>query len=444
MAGTYKPSYAWVVAFSAFLAGISTITGMFVYGYTVAYMAEEFGVTVADMAIATSMFGALSSGLGFLAGTLADRFGARSIMGGAIVLLGAFLVIIGFMVTTPTMFIVLYSIAGIFGACLGGAIVPKLISSWFAPNMRAKGMVINTLGGSGCAALLGVLIPIVINNFGWRGCFEILGVVLVVCGIVFIVLCRNSPESVGTTPLGASADYVPEQSVVLTEEEKATKKKASRGAIVEVLKMPITWGFALIGVLWYCYFNGANAFQTAAILQAGYDLTTAGLISSCLMVCIMCSQVIFSTLSDRFASRKAFMGGLCTIAGLLYIGFFFVLGSGSSTAFVILWCCMIGLVSGHAALLQTIMAECYPVHLRGTGPGTIVTFTLIGTFFGPLIAAALVNMNGGYNPTAFAFAGGCLVAAGILIWILLPKTGGKYGDPIAEAEGNNTLKSGIS
>lgn len=179
--------------------------------------------------------------------------------------------------------------------------------------------------------------------------------------------------------------------------------------------------------------DGVEYLEPAVLLQKKGG-TTAGLISSCLMVCIMCSQLIFSALSDRFASRKTFMGALCTIAGLLYIGLYFVLGSSSSMAVVILWCCMIGLVNGHAALLQTVMAECYPPRLRGTGPGTIVTFTLIGTFFGPLIAAALVNMNSGYNPTAFAFAGGCLVAAGLLIWILLPKTGGKYGDPIADAE----------
>ena len=436
-----SPKYAWVVAVACFLGGICVITGMFMYGYNVAFIAEEFGVQVADLAIATSLYGALGTGLATVWGLIGNKLGARLTMTIGMVGLGVFLVLCGTPINqSPVTFIILYSIGGALAATLGGAITPKLIASWFAPNHRAKGMMINTLGGSGSGAVLGIVVPIIIMGQGWRGCFMTMGFVCIVCGILFFLLCRNSPESMGTHAFGYTAEEAERMSALAEASEAQISEQGNRKLLMEVVKSPITWLFGIAYIIWQFYFMGAQAFQTPAILAAGFDLVTVGLIGMFNMVCLMVSQVLFSTLSDRFLSRKAFLAGLCIICGVLQLGVPFFLsqpGVVENPTILIVYMCVIGLTTGQAAMLNTLMAEVYPVHLRGTGPGVIYTISLIGTFFGPLIAAAIVNAAGGDMFVNFYFIGICLIVSGIIYFVILPKTGGKHGDPLAEKAGLN-------
>ena len=93
---------------------------------------------------------------------------------------------------------------------------------------------------------------------------------------------------------------------------------------------------------------------------------------------------------------------------------------------------MAGLFFGVAPILNTLMAECFPPELRGSGPGVVSTIALVGRFFGPIIAAQCIVMAGGHTGAFTYFAGGSLLVAGILVLIILPKTGGKVGDPIGK------------
>ena len=48
---------------------------------------------------------------------------------------------------------------------------------------------------------------------------------------------------------------------------------------------------------------------------------------------------------------------------------------------------------------------------------------------GAAVAAQCIVMAGGHTGAFTYFAGGSLLVAGILVLIILPKTGGKVGDP---------------
>ncbi len=424
--------YAWVIAGSTFLLGIGTICGTMSWGYVAPYIAEEFGTTVADIAIGTSLYGILCSGLGFLAGSLGDRFGPRIVCTVGSVGLGVFLILAGTISTSVIITIVLYALAGAFASACGGILMPKLIASWFAPNMRGKGMVINTLGGSISGAVLGIVAPLLIINSGWKGCFFWLGVVITICGILYFLLARDTPAKMGTVPLGSPPGTEVIVEPELTPEEKAAQKAASRMSSIRVLKMPITWIFGVMCIVWQFYFMGVNAFQTAAILEAGYDIQVAGLIGTITIGVLAVSQIVCSSLSDKF-SRKKIFGFLCVGSGIMLVVVYFVLGLDEPNllllygVFVILGC-----FSGNAPIMQNLYAEVYPPDLRGSGPGMIGTITLVGMFFGPLIAAAFVNMSGGVSATAILFGGISLTIAGLIAWIFFPNTGGKYGDPLAE------------
>ena len=425
--------YAWVIAFLCFLAGVTFMTGIMMYAYNVSFIAEGLGVSVEELAMATSLFGALSTGCAFIAGMVGNKIGPRLAMGGGMLGMGILFVLIGLIVNDVMTFIILYAFSGVFGATLTASITPKLIASWFAPNMRAKGMMINTLGGSGVGALFGIILPIFLLNFGWEGCFEIMGVVIIVFSVIFFLLCRNTPESVGTHAFGATEEQKKEYAAV------AAVHLDTKTVIKQVLKMKITWIYGISYIFWTFYFTVSNAFQTPAILACGYDITTAGFIGTCTMICLMISQALFSSLSDKFLSRKTIMGLMAIGNGAMQFGLMWILLAGVDIPILIVYVCILGLITGHAALLNTMMAEVYPPSLRAVGPGVISTIAIIGTFFGPLIGAAFVGFMGGQLPYAIPFAGAMLIISGLMIFFMFPKTGGKYGDPMADKEAAEIL-----
>lgn len=72
--------------------------------------------------------------------------------------------------------IVTWSICGIGCAGLLMAILPKIISRWFAPNKRGFGMSLCTPGANFAALILGVIAPLVINGLGWNMAYVAFGI----------------------------------------------------------------------------------------------------------------------------------------------------------------------------------------------------------------------------------------------------------------------------
>ena len=94
---------------------------------------------------------------------------------------------------------------------------------------------------------------------------------------------------------------------------------------------------------------------------------------------------------------------------------------------------VLGFVSGTVGISWVMMAESFTPDMRGTGPGVVSTFGIIGRVGGPLLAAFWINTFFAGNTASYTlFAAACMIIAGVLIFLWLPKTSGKYGDPLAE------------
>ena len=199
------------------------------------------------------------------------------------------------------------------------------------------------------------------------------------------------------------------------------------------MKMPITWKFGIVFIFWQFWLMSHNAFLTSAMLDAGYTIVIAGLAGSILKGVQFFGQILFPALSDKFM-RKAILLLQCLAAGILYCGLYFVLGAQVAESILLFYIGCVGLFICSNPILQPLMAESYPPRLRGSGPGMISTLAMIGRFFGPLIAGWVIAAFGGNTITFVIWAGICHALTGILGYILLPKTSGKYGDPLAEAE----------
>lgn len=431
---TKTPTYAWAVAMGGLFAGIAGIAGPQIWGYVSPYIAEQFAIDVTSISWAASIYQLCCGVFGFFVGILGDRFGARILVAIGLAGMGVCYIMGGLTGSSPVGPAICYGISGLFASLCLVILLPKLISDWFAPHLRAKGMLPNVLGGTLTGVVMGIALPVVILSQGWQAAFEGVGAVLVVAAVLWYILVRDTPESVGTHALGyteeeAAALRAPE----LTEEQKAEAKREERQNIIKTLKCPTLWIFALSLILWFWMFVGANVYQTAAILASGFSITVAGGIGTAIMVANLAGLALWAPLSDKILSRKLFFGGMLIAAGVMYAVAFLALNSGmSSTVGLFAIFIILGLFTITAPIQQTLYAEVFPPNLRNTGPGVLLTLGTIGAASAPVVGGWWIGLFGGNLVYIFVFTALAAVASGLVAIIGLPKTGGKYGDPLLD------------
>jgi sugar phosphate permease len=423
--------YAWAISGSGFLTQLICVWCLAMFGMNLSSFAESIGVTAASLAIVSSIFGLCYGGLGVVWGNLADRIGIRKELAIASIGAGVWLICFGQFANSIWTAAVFYGLTGAFIAGISSGVIPKIITSWYAASWRGKGIIFVSLGGSVAGILLGIIAPIIIKSSGWSGCFTTFGIICIILGIIVFLVVRDSPAVLGTIPFGADPkDYENVEPVKeLTAEERAAQKAENHKKLIAVLKRPITWKYGIALIFWQFYLTSNSTYLVASITGAGYSLTVAGLVSSLQTAAMFASTFIFPTLSDKFG-RKAIFMFLTAACAIIYVCFYFTLGLNNEMI-VYGMVLLLGLFSQMTPIMQSSLGECFPKELRGTGPGMVTTITLVGRFFGPIICGAIIAATGNTS-SSFLFAAFGLVVCCLLIGAWVPKTGGKYGDPIAD------------
>ena len=425
-----KSARAWFASGSGFLSQLICVWGLSIFGISMSTIASDLGVEVSALGIATSIYGACYAGFSVVWGNLADRLGVRKTLSIAVLGIGVFLILAGQLATNAISAIALYALAGVFASGTASAVLPKLISTWFAANSRGKGMTVVTLGGSLAGVLGGILFPQLLKSMGWHGCFSVVGIIAIVVAIIIFAILRDEPACIGTYPFGSPVGTPVEFSSKrdLTAEEKA----ANKANALRVLKMPITWKYGILYIFWQFTLMAYQAYTVVAAQAAGMDLVSASFITTIVTACMAIGTIFFPFLSDKIG-RKPTIVVASILTGVCALSAFFAYGAGAAATPIVIYLIygVYGFCNAVTPLHNTAMAECYPEELRGAGPGMISTIAIVGRFGGPMIAGSLIAMSG--NTTiAIAFTGVCVIISGILSLLWVPRTGGKYGDPMAK------------
>lgn len=110
------------------------------------------------------------------------------------------------------------------------AILPKIISRWFAPNKRGFGMSLCTPGANFAALILGVIAPLVINGLGWNMALRSVRHLLRLITVFVALTFREGPEEKGLVPYGAPKGTQAAPAPKLEEKAVASGKKVPRCA----------------------------------------------------------------------------------------------------------------------------------------------------------------------------------------------------------------------
>ncbi|HEU5321128.1 MAG TPA: MFS transporter, partial [Methylomirabilota bacterium] len=199
---TSRVFFGWWVTL-AFAVMIFLSTGIrFSVGPFLKPVVADLGLDRASFSLVVSVSLFLYGAFQPLVGRLVDRLGARPVIVGGALLLGASLAATG-LVTSLWHFYVLYGVLAALGLAATGQVVGSaVIARWFA---RRRGTALSALGGASMAGM-SLLVPVamwLVLTVGWRWAYFTFGLAAVAIVVPLgLWVVRDAPEALGLTPDG--------------------------------------------------------------------------------------------------------------------------------------------------------------------------------------------------------------------------------------------------
>ncbi|NEB03498.1 MFS transporter [Streptomyces sp. SID13726] len=363
-----------------------------------------------------------ASVLGMLCGAagaawLADRFGRRPLMIGAVVLfslaMGA-----GAVAPSAAIFLVLRFLVGL-GA---GAVMPTAAATLLDVAPAGKGSRFSAMGfvGVGLGGVVAGLLSLwLVPSYGFRAmCAAGLAPLLLIPYLLRVVpesipflLARGRAEEAASVAARLGVDLAEQER---EEERRDAVRPASRGRLGEVfgegraVGTVIFWGATLFCLL---VTFGVSAWLPDLLLGAGYSMS----VSLGSLVALKAGAVgvlAAGWLADRFGQKRVV---LCT-----YLCSAFSLAALSLSPPPVVAYALIALLglgtTGLQTLINAYVGSYYPTRIRATGLGLNLSIGRIGGIVGPTYLGFLVASGLGFGGKFYALAvpalvGACLIAA---------------------------------
>ncbi len=391
-----KFHYGWIVIFMGLITTVAA-HGFGRMAYTLLLPAMKDGLS-----FDYTQLGLLGTGnfIGYLSmaiigGFLAARFGTRTVIAIALVLMGITMILTGL----AQSFKFAFAMRLLTGLGNGAAYVPAMAlgSAWFSIKKRgfATGIV---SGGIGLGMFLsGVIVPFILKSYqtdGWRYSWYILGTLVLVVAVIVFVFIRNQPAEKGLLPVG--------QEKKEDSPAPAVQGKVSSLDWGKVYKMKALWFLGVVysfygmSYIIYVVFFAAYLVKEMGHTQAwaGGLWATAGGLS------IFCG-VIWGSISDWIGRGK---GSACAYLVLAASYIVFALIKVDAGFYISAF--LFGLT---AWSIPTIMAatagDFVGPRLAPAGLGFITLFFGIGQSIGPALGGYLADVSKSFT-LPFLVAGG--------------------------------------
>jgi ACS family glucarate transporter-like MFS transporter len=406
----------WLILGLLFLTSVVTYVDRVNISVTARHMMPAFGMTDQQMGWVFSAFVAGYALFQIPGGWLADRWGARPVLTGALVwwsLCTAF--------TAMTATSALADALGIVGAlmlvrfALGigeAAALPcfnRAVANWMPTEARGIGIGI-AIGGIGLgSAITPPIAAWIMVNWGWQIVFYLSAVIGLVVGLLWWTLGRNHPEE---------HPWVKKDSVATVRHETTDQPISVPWLIFA--KTPTIWwlviSYSCLGYVAYLYLSWLYLYL---VNVRGFDVLRGGLYASMPFLAMLIGCLIGGWVTDRLATRYGTTVGRASagMAGMISAGCAIAIGGFANSPFL----AIASLSLGAGCLYFTVGAywasttDLSKAH-AGTLSGLMNTGANIGGAISPVLTPWIAAQWGW--PVSLAAAGVvALFGAGLWLWI---------------------------
>ncbi len=325
-------------------------------------------------------------------GALTDRFGARWVLSGSTLLLGACLWLLSGMQGLVHFYVVV-ALIGLALTGLGDIPVGAVASRWFSKN-RGLALAIVYIGSNIGGALAANAVALIKESYSWQTSFQVMGSAAVLLLLPFAAFVVRNPPS--------GADKL-----------EATQPEAGDGGNLsarEALRTRTFWILAVLLFVFYFYYLGVNQHLVAFLSDRGYsDAEAARRFSAAILLGVL-GKLVIGLLADRIPKKRALILNFALLTGgsvlLLAIGV-----PGFLPAFIVLHGVT---VAAENVLLPLIIAHCFGVRYMASIYGRLMIALPAGGILGPVFAGYVFDRLGSYEIAFITFA-----VLNVLVLILL-------------------------
>ena len=294
--------YGWNILFAA---GSSMVVRNAAASLTLAVfifpMSEDLGWSRTLIAGAASVGGLAATVASPVVGWALDRYGARVILTGSVLVMGLSTVSLAW-ATVPIAFYLAYGTGRVIFSSpmnIGSSVV---VSRWFV-RRRGRATGILFLSHSLGMITFPLIAGLVIKYRGWEDAWIVLGALVWVLALGPVsMLVRQSPESVGLLPDG---DLPTEQDDETLAESPAGEQSWT---LKEAMRTPTLWLLALATGSLYLLQSGTNIHQGAYFLDQGLGVGVSAATLSMNAVFTGVGSLFWGWLVDKAPVRYTYAG----------------------------------------------------------------------------------------------------------------------------------------
>jgi MFS transporter, ACS family, glucarate transporter len=390
-----------VVALLAFVAGLTYFDRLNL-GIVGKNIQEEFKFSTQTMGW---ILGSFSLGYAWFhvpGGWLADRFGPRRVLAGAVLWFSLFTALTAMAPTLPFLnwlgfgwaFAITRFLMGV-GESAAMPVGNKLMGHWLGPKERGFGTSVFLAGVGGGGILAPVLITWMARGWGWRTPFLALGVVGLLAAYVCYAYVTDRPQENSRVNAAELALILGDTESQSHSARRDLEPKVPWGRLFST---PAIWGlmishFCLVYPV-YIFFTW---FFIYLVKVRGMALSKASFWGSAPFVANIILVPLWGWISDRASSRIGKRRGRQATAWLGIACSSLLLLSGSHTSNSTLALLQLTLAAGFNFAASAILwTTCNDVSTKSSGSisGIMTTFGSLGGWASPVVTAAIAARLG--------------------------------------------------
>ncbi|WP_043197770.1 MFS transporter [Pseudomonas putida] len=413
--------YQWRVVLLCFLIVFLDGLDTAAMGFIAPALSQEWGIDRASLgpvmsaALIGMVFGALGSG------PLADRFGRKGVLVGAVLVFGGFSLASAY-ATNVDQLLVLRFLTGLgLGAGMPNA---TTLLSEYTPE-RLKSLLVTSmfcgfnLGMAGGGFISAKMIP----AYGWHSLLVIGGVLPLLLALVLMVWLPESARFLvvrnrGTDKIRKTLSPIAPQVVAEAGSFSVPEQKAVAARSVFAVIFSGTYGLGTM-LLWLTYFMGLvivyllTSWLPTLMRDSGASMEQAAFIGALFQFGGVLSAVGVGWAMDRYNPHKV-IGIFYLLAGVFAYAVGQSLGNITVLATLVLIAGMC--VNGAQSAMPSLAARFYPTQGRATGVSWMLGIGRFGAILGAWSGATLLGLGWNFEQVLTALlVPAALAAVGVIV-----------------------------